>query len=611
MTRQVRVRWSRFRVHPEAASPLPMSRREMDARGWDECDVILITGDAYVDHPSFGAAMVGRFLEWLGCRVGIIAQPRPERVEDFRALGVPRLFWGVTAGNVDSQLARFTVMRKRRRDDPYSPGGQPGRRPPHATIVYTARAREAGPGVPVVIGGIEASLRRLAYYDYWSDRVRRSLLLDAKADVLVYGMGEAPIALLVERALRGESLGGVSGTAWVSKTIPEDRVCVLPSFEAVSTLTAEGRGAFLEMTRLIHRHSYPGTSLRLVQAHGDRWVIVEPPPEPLTTEEMDLIYSLPFTYRPHPYYGKARIPAYEMIRDSITTHRGCYGECRFCAIAVHQGRRISSRSVGSILAHARRLASDASFRGTITDVGGPTANMWQTGCRDARRGGCRGRRRCLVPEPCPRLEADLEVQRRLWQALRSIKGVRHVFISSGIRHDMALAFADERWFEDLVRWHVSGRLKTAPEHCVDHVLEAMGKPPGRFYRAFLKRFFESCRRVGHFWGLTEYYVSGHPGCTLEDMITLAIELRQRKVRPEQVQDFYPAPMTLSAAMYYSGRDPLTRKAVYVARSDREKAWQRALLLCQEKEYQAKAREALRAAGREDLIGRGPNALVPP
>lgn len=389
MTNASPVRWSRFRILPEIAAPLPMSRAEMEARGWEQCDVILVTGDAYVDHPAFGAAMVGRFLEWLGCRVGVIAQPRPDRVEDFAALGVPKLFWGVTAGNVDSQLARLTVMRKRRRDDPYAAGGLAGRRPPNATIVYTARVRQVGHGVPVVIGGIEASLRRLAYYDYWSDRVRRSLLVDAKADVLVYGMGEPPLADLVAQAMKGVPLGGVPGTARLSKTLAGDLVVRLPSYEAVSAPTEEGREAFSEMTRQIYRYSHPWHAVRLAQAYGDRWVVVEPPPLPLTTEEMDLIYALPFTNRPHPSYGHARIPAWEMIRDSITTHRGCYGECRFCAITVHQGRTISSRSEGSIVAQARRLARDPSFRGTITDLGGPTANMWQTGCRD-KRGGCRG-----------------------------------------------------------------------------------------------------------------------------------------------------------------------------------------------------------------------------
>jgi uncharacterized radical SAM protein YgiQ len=610
MTNASPVRWSRFRILPEIAAPLPMSRAEMEARGWEQCDVILVTGDAYVDHPAFGAAMVGRFLEWLGCRVGVIAQPRPDRVEDFAALGVPKLFWGVTAGNVDSQLARLTVMRKRRRDDPYTPGGLAGRRPPNATIVYTARVRQVGHGVPVVIGGIEASLRRLAYYDYWSDRVRRSLLVDAKADVLVYGMGEPPLADLVAQAVQGAPLGGVPGTARVLKTLAGDTVVRLPSYEAVSAPTEEGREAFSEMTRQIYRYSHPWSAVRLAQAHGDRWVVVEPPPLPLTTEEMDLIYALPFTNRPHPSYGQARIPAWEMIRDSITTHRGCYGECRFCAIAVHQGRTISSRSEGSIVAQARRMARDPSFRGTITDLGGPTANMWQTGCRE-KRGGCRGRRRCLMPEPCPRLQADFDRQRRLWQRVRSVPGVRHVFVASGIRHDLAMAYADDRWFEDLVRWHVSGRLKTAPEHVVERVLEVMGKPPHRVYRAFLKRFFAAGQRVGRSWGLTEYYLSGHPGCTQEDMIVLALHLRRRGVRPEQVQDFYPAPMTLASAMYYTGRDPLTGMPVAVARTDREKAWQRALLLCHLPEYQAKAREALRAAGREDLIGHGPEALVPP
>lgn len=586
-----------------------MTRREMEVRGWSDCDIVLVTGDAYVDHPSFGAALVGRRLEHLGYRVGIIAQPDVRRVEAFRVLGRPNLFWGITAGNLDSELACLTVMRKLRRDDAYSPDGRAGLRPRNACIAYTACARHAFKGVPVVLGGIEASLRRFAYYDYWTDRVRRSILFDTKADILVYGMGERAIAELASRLKEGRPWNDIPGTAVVTGS----RECLkdvgeLPSYEEVSNPSEKGRQAFMRMALMIERETNSRQGRCLVQRHGDRRLIVYPPAMPLVPGEMDAVYDLPFTRRPHPAYGRARIPAFDMIRDSITTHRGCFGGCSFCAIAAHQGAVISSRTEPNIVREVERLVRDPGFGGTISDLGGPTANMYGMVCR-LGRAGCVGRT-CLFPERCRNLNADTAPMRRLLKAVRSVKGVRHVFISSGVRYDLALAEPDGDWLRDLAARHVGGRLKIAPEHVADNVLRLMRKPSMSRYRQFKQRFQELSRRAGKNHKVVEYFISGHPGCTLGDMVDLALYLRQERIQPEQVQDYYPAPLTPAAAMYYTGLDPQTMKPIFVARSDRDKADQRAVLLCHLPVFQRKARAALRAAGRSDLIGSGPQCLVP-
>lgn len=590
--------------------PLPMSRREMDGLGWTECDVVIVSGDAYVDHPSFGAALVGRWLEWLGYRVGIIAQPDVHDVESFRVLGRPRLFWGITAGNVDSELARLTVMRKVRHDDAYTPGGKAGRRPPNATIVYTSMVRQAFKGVPVVLGGVEASLRRFAYYDYWTDKVRRSILFDAKADLLVYGMAERALAGVAACAREGRDWHGIAGTAEIRRAAETPgEVLRLPGYEEVSALTEDGRRAFAEMTRTIYLKHGAFSNAVLAQAHGDRHLVVHPPIQPLSPAELDLLYALPFTRRPHPCYGRERIPAYDMIRDSVTTHRGCYAECAFCAITMHQGRTVTSRSKGSVLDELGRLAHDPEFRGTVSDLGGPTANMYGTGCR-LGRAGCPGRN-CLFPEPCPNLEVDHARLLDLMRSARRVPGIRHAFVSSGIRHDLALAGGGEGYIRELVDHHVSGLLKIAPEHISESVLAAMHKPGRRVYESFTTAYRQAVGRAGKPYAIVEYFISGHPGCTLQDMVELACYLHGRGVRPEQVQDFYPAPLTLAAAMFHTGLDPLTGRAVYVAKTDREKGLQRALLLCHLPEFHEKAREALRLAGREDLIGFGKRCLVPP
>lgn len=608
-----------------ATLPLPMSRAEMQQRGWDQCDIILVTGDAYVDHPSFGAALIGRWLESRGYRVGIIAAPDPNDVEAFRILGPPRLFWGVTAGNLDSQLARLTVMRKRRRDDPYLPEGQGDLRPPNATIVYVTKVRQAfkpsphHASLPVIIGGIEASLRRFPYYDYWTDSVKRSLLFDSKADLLVYGMAEQAIAEVAARLNRHEALSGIAGTAEIHRQDSKNEVpgrgtssttlspepLILPSYESVSS----DKAAFNQMTREVMLNAACDKPVTLIQAHGDRNLMVYPPPPPLAPDLLDEIYSLPFTRKPHPAYGKTRIAAYDMIKDSITTHRGCYGSCAFCAIATHQGKTIVSRSRNNILDEARRLVAMSDFHGTISDLGGPTANMYGTRCR---KGGANCRRPgCLAPSLCPNLETDAGPQLELLKATRTLPGVKHVFVTSGIRFDLALAQEPRSYIEELAQHHVCGRLKIAPEHIAENVLRLMRKPTATAYRQFVRRFKDASAKAGKPQQIIEYFISGHPGCTLDNMIELALYLKRENIRVEQVQDFYPAPLTVSAAMFHTGKDPMTGEAVYVARTDNEKAMQRALLLFHDGAFHRKAREALRAAGRDDLIGRGPKCLVPP
>jgi uncharacterized radical SAM protein YgiQ len=586
------------------AAPLPMTRAAMDDRGWDACDVILVTGDAYVDHPSFGVALIGRFLEWLGYRVGIIAQPDPDDVEAFRVLGPPVLCWGVTAGNLDSNLMRSTIMRKPRHDDAYTPGGHAGRRPANASIVYTSRVRQAYKGVPVILGGVEASLRRFAYYDFWTDKVRRSLLVDTKADLIAFGMAERAFAEILHRLRAGEGLSGIRGTVELVHGVGEYPHVELPAFEAVSVPTPAGKRAYAQMARDIDRHTSPDDPAALTQRHGDRWIVAHPPAVPLAPRELDALYLLPFTRAPHPAYGSARIPAFDMIKDSVTTHRGCYAGCTFCAIGAHQGTTIVSRSMDNILEELHRLTRAPHFHGTVSDLGGPTANMYRTGCKKGRA-RCPGKS-CLYPRICPNLETGHGPLLSLLRQARKVPGVKHCFVSSGIRFDLALSAGGKEYIETLARYHVSGRLKIAPEHVSPGVLSVMRKPALEQYREFVTRFQTCARTARKPHQVVEYFISGHPGCTLADMVELALYLRREHITPEQVQDFYPAPLTLAAAMYYTGLDPLTMQPVHTATGEREKTLQRALLLCHKPEFHAKAREALREAGREELIG----TLVP-
>lgn len=592
-----------------AGQPLPMRAGDLPALGWDACDIILVTGDAYVDHPSFGAALIGRLLASRGYRVGIIAQPVVDRRSDFSCLGIPRLFWGVTAGNLDSQLSRLTVMRKRRRDDPYAPDGVPDRRPPNASIAYTARIRELGGGVPVVLGGLEASLRRFAFYDYWTSRIRRSILFDAKADLLVYGMAERAILEVARRCRDGESLSGIAGTAEITSANPHlnPGSIRLPAFEDLNG--PDGGETYRDMSRQLFNRGGDHPATTIVQPHGARFLVAHPSAKPLTTPEMDFLYGLPFTRRPHPAYGKARIPAFEMIRHSVTTHRGCYGGCAFCAIGVHQGSTICSRSPESIIRELKTLAMTPGFRGTISDLGGPTANMYATGCR-LQNGSCPSRH-CLFPEPCPNLNTDQGPLTSLLKRVRTVAGIRHVYCASGIRPDLTQGPGGDSYIRELAAHHVGGRLKLAPEHVSQRVLERMRKPSRQCYDAFLERFHRAADTAGKRYPVVEYYISGHPGCTLDDMLELALFLRRHGIAPEQVQDFYPAPMTIAAAMHVTGHDPLTDQPTTTVRTDRQKSDQRALLLCHRPEFQARARTVLKAMGRQDLIGHGRAALVPP
>jgi uncharacterized radical SAM protein YgiQ len=604
---------------PLAKHPLPMSLDEARRNyGWTEFDVIIVSGDAYIDHPAFGAGIIGRWLEHLGLRVGIIAQPDWRGTDDFKKLGVPKLFFGVTAGNLDSQLSRLTVMRRPRREDHYTPGGVIGRRPDMATVVYCQRLREAFKREcpPLVIGGVEASLRRMSYYDYWSDKVKRPIILDAKADVLIFGQAEAALKALVhamQNPVGDDGVGGIDGipgTSVVRKSIEQvDRVLEVPSWDEVSPDTDAGRERFAWMFRKYHLNCDPYYGRPVAQKHGDRHVIVYPPSPTLTTRQMDEIYDLNFTRHPHPSYGNERIPCYEMIKDSVTTHRGCYADCTFCAITYHQGVAVSSRSQNSVLKEIENMTSDPAFRGTISDLGGPTANMFGTHCKIGRY-RCHARN-CLTPTICEHLNTDHGEVLELMNKARGMKGVKHAFIQSGIRFDLALSDGGRDYIDKLTRFHVSGRLKIAPEHTSPEVLRHMKKPGADLYMEFLQQYATASCNAGKDQYTVQYFISGHPGCELKHMVELAEFTKNENMAPEQVQDFYPAPLTLGMAMWHCGANPLTGEKVYVAKSAREKRLQRAMFFFRDPDYWPDVREALRECGRGELIGHGPKCLVPP
>jgi uncharacterized radical SAM protein YgiQ len=554
---------------------LPMSRQEMDALGWDRCDVVLVTGDAYVDHPAFGTAMIGRLLERHGWRVGIIAQPDWQGPEAFAALGAPRLCFGVTGGNVDSLIANLSANKQRRRQDDFSPGGRPGRRPDRATLVYANRVREACPGVPVVLGGLEASLRRLAHYDYWDDKVRRSLLVDTRAEILVYGMGEQQILTVCERLAAGEDLDGIPGTVTIrpADQIPPNAVR-LPSYEEA----AADRERYGQAFQLADQELSPTDAHPLVQAHGDRVVVQWPPAPPLPRAQLDALYELPFRRAWHPGYDQqGGVPALETVRTSITAHRGCCGDCSFCAITSHQGRIVQSRSEASILAETRRIAADPDFKGTITDIGGPTANLYGARCRRWDQGRFCRDRHCLLPEPCPHLKLGYDAAVRIYRKAARVPGVKHVFLGSGLRFDLLVDDRARPYLEQVAAHQVSGLLKVAPEHCDDAVLRLMNKPRFAVYEEFLKRFREASRRAGKQQFVVNYFIASHPGSSLRETLKLALYLAKRRIKPEQIQDFIPSPMTRATCMYHTGRDPLTRKRVHVPRTLHERRMQRALL----------------------------------
>ncbi len=592
---------------------LPATPEEIRELGWKEPDFLLISGDAYVDHPSFGPAVIGRVLESRGFRVAILPQPDWNSLEEFASLGKPRLGVLVTAGNLDSLLSNRTAAGKPRRSDSYSPGGKGGGRPDRATLVYCNRIRQLWKDVPLIIGGIEASLRRFAHYDYWSRKVRRSLLMDSRADLLIYGMGElqiAEIARLLEKGVPVHSIRNVPGTCYLLKKGEEapGKSVLLPGFEEVE----QSKDAFGEAFRLAYEQQNPFSGRPLVQPSGESRVVQNPPPRPLSSEELDAVYELPYCRAWHPRYDtRGGVPALEEVRFSLVSQRGCFGECSFCSLTFHQGRIIQKRSVASLVREAELLTTLEGFKGYIHDVGGPTANFRIPPCeKQASTGGCPSKR-CLGPEPCSRLKADHQEYLELLERLREVPGVTKVFIRSGIRYDYLLLDAKTNFLEELCTHHVSGQLKVAPEHSSFRVTRLMGKPGIQVFSEFAKRYAATNRRIGKEQYLVPYFMSSHPGSGLREAVDLAEFLRDGGYRPEQVQDFVPTPGTLSTCMYYTGKHPLTGEEVYVPREEREKLLQRALMQYWMPQNYPLVREALREIGRGDLIGRGSKCLVPP
>ncbi len=636
---------------------LVASLQDMRRKNWapGDLDAIIVTGDAYVDHPSFGAALIGRLLEAHGYRVGILSRPDPDDPEAFRMFGRPKFAFLVTAGALDSMVSSYTANKKPRSKDEFAPGGdrslcmradgtlglgvrgRANARPDRATIVYANLCRQAYKGVPVILGGIEASLRRLAHYDYWSDTVRRSILLDAKADLLVYGMGERQI-LETMRRLRaaGEKgtevdLRGIRGTVWtvhaskltkaLGDRLPEERgghipggaapdAATLPAYDTIQPDTEEGRRAFAASFKIQYRNTDPWSAKLLVEPCGDRFVIQEPPEFPLPRGELDEVYGLPFLHEWHPMYrGFGGVPALAEVKFSLVSSRGCFGGCSFCALSFHEGRVVTSRSVESVINEAKKLTKLPDFKGYIHDVGGPTANFRGPACaKMAAHGACLDRR-CLAPQPCPNLQADHREYRELLQRLRGLPGIKRVFIRSGIRYDYLMLDKDQSFFSDLVRHHISGQLKVAPEHVSNHVLELMGKPPLESFDRFAEEYARLNKKFGKKQYLIPYFISGHPGATLEDALELALYLKRFGFVPDQVQDFYPTPGTLSTAMWRARMNPLDETPVYIPRGAKERTLQRALLQFSKPENRALVREALRMLGRTDLIGKGKECLV--
>ncbi len=643
---------------------MPMSREEMDTLGWDSCDIILVTGDAYVDHPSFGMAVIGRLLEAQGFRVGIISQPDWTSAEDFRRLGRPNLFFGVTAGNMDSMVNRYTADRKLRSDDAYSPNGEGGRRPDRSVVVYSQRCREAFKEVPIIIGGIEASLRRIAHYDYWSDKIRRSTLVDSKADMLFFGNAERAIVELAHGLAAGKTLQEmreIRGTAFVLKQTPadwveldsseldepgevashpnpyamepgcaqsesgrqvvhnirevprelRDKVVVrLPSYEQVK----DDPVMYAHASRVFHMETNPGNARPLVQAHGNREVWLNPPPIPLTTKELDRVFEQPYTRKPHPAYGDARIPAYEMIRFSVNIMRGCFGGCTFCSITEHEGRIIQDRSEDSIIREIEAIRDlTPGFSGNISDLGGPTANMWRLHCKDEKiEAACR-RLSCVFPDICKNMNTDQSPLIHLYRRARNLQGVKRVFIASGLRYDLAVRTPE--YVRELVTHHVGGYLKIAPEHTESGPLNHMMKPGIGTYDRFKQMFEKYSKEAGKEQYLIPYFIAAHPGTSDEDMLNLALWLKQNNFRPDQVQTFLPSPMAIASAMYHSGKNPLRRVhrqggEVDSPKGERRRRLHKAFLRYHDPNNWPLLREALKRMGREDLIGNGKRHLVP-
>ena len=588
---------------------LPVSKSDLKHRNWDALDIILVSGDAYVDHPAWASAILGRFLESYGYRVGIIAQPDWTNLDDFLSLGTPRLFFGVSAGNMDSMVNQYTADRKKRNQDLYSPGGKAGLRPDRPTIVYTNRLREAFPDVPVIIGGVEASLRRLAHYDYWADKVRRSVLADSKADLLVYGMGEytlLKIAQYLENGNEIKNLISLPGTGYMSSTLPSSALD-LPAFEEV----AGNKQAFSRSTRLIYQHNNPYSSPPLAQKHGERWVVINPPPLPLTTVEIDRIYSNKFIRKSHPIYDQSGgIKALESVQFSLVTHRGCFGGCAFCSLAIHQGKFIQSRSIESLVKEAETFTQHPDFKGVIPDVGAPSANMYGMKGKNSDKCKTCNRISCLHPNLCSNLHTDHTPSIKLWKKLRNISQIKHIRVASGVRYDLILKDTSGQYLHDLCKYHVGGQLKIAPEHISPAVTSLMAKPGKKEYTQFMSAFKQINNKLKKDQYLIPYFISAHPGSTLEESVELAEFLRDHfQYYPEQVQNFTPTPMTISTSMYHTGINPLNNQEVYVPRDTWERKAQRALLQYRDPKNKTLVREALLKAGRSDLIGSSRQALV--
>lgn len=585
---------------------LPISKQDMIDRGWEELDFVLVTGDAYVDHHSFGTAIISRVLESAGYKVGIIAQPDWRTTDDFMKLGKPRLAFLVNAGNMDSMVNHYSVSKKHREKDMYSPGGKMGYRPDRATIVYCNKIREAYSDVAIVIGGIEASLRRFAHYDYWSDKVRKSMLIDSGADLLVYGMSEKQIVEVANALNDGydpKYIRHIDGTCYISDTLEEiyDKYILIPSYKEI----CEDKMKYVEAFKIQYDEQDPFRGNIIVQPHGSKYLVQNKPEKPLSREELDEVYGLPYQKTYHPVYEKfGGIPAIEEVKFSIVSSRGCFGSCSFCAITFHQGRAVQSRSEKSIIDEAIGITNLDDFKGYIHDVGGPTANFRRPACKkQITKGACKNRQ-CLSPSPCKNLDADHSEYLHLLRAVRKLPKIKKVFVRSGIRYDYVMADKNNKFLRELIEHHVSGQLKVAPEHISEEVLKYMQKPAGKTYDKFRQKFFAINEELGKKQYLIPYLMSSHPGSTLNSAIELAEYLRDTHYQPEQVQDFYPTPGTLSTTMFYTGIDPLTMKPVYVPKSKRDKAMQRALLQYRAPRNYDLVYSALVEAGREDLIGFG-------
>lgn len=591
---------------------LPICKKDMEERGWEVCDFIIVTGDAYIDHHSFGTAIISRVLENAGYKVGIISQPNWNKIDDFKKLGRPRLAFLVNAGNMDSMVNHYTVSKRIREKDYYSPGGKMGLRPDRATIVYCNKVREAFKDVDILIGGVEASLRRFAHYDYWSDKVRQSILIDSGADLLVYGMSEKQIvevANYLNDGFPAKYIRSVAGTCYTVDSLDElyEEYIEIPTFKEVASDIEK----YCEAFRIQYEEQDPFRGHTLVQRNLDKYVVINKPERPLVREELDIVYGLPYQKDYHPIYEEqGGVPAIEEIKFSIVSSRGCSGNCSFCAITFHQGRIVTSRSQDSIVKEAEDITEFKDFKGYIHDVGGPTANFRKASCEKQLIYGACKKKQCMSPSICKNMEVDHSEYLELLRKVRSVKGVKKVFVRSGLRYDYIMADKKrDKFIKELSEYHVSGQLKVAPEHISENVLKYMGKPAGKVYDEFREKFFRINKELGKKQYIIPYLMSSHPGSTLKDAIILAEYLRDIKYQPEQVQDFYPTPGTLSTTMFYTGLDPFTMKKVYVPKTKEEKAMQRALLQFSKPKNYTIVYDALVKAGREDLIGNGPKCLI--